>query len=381
MSDSGVETYFRDLNEIAIDESLSLDEKINRVLQLGRDRLNVANGVLSYTRDGEYEIIASVSADGSYTAGSTHDLSSTFCRHTVNDREALAIHHMEDSAYSDDVSHEEAGLQCYIGAPIIVDGEIYGTLCYSGEEPRTVEFTEQEKQFVNLLSRWIGFELERDHHYETLDRQNERLNEFANVLAHDLRNPLTVARGYTELVAESVEEPEAEDLETVLDSLNRMETLITETLALARDGSDVGEREPVGIEPVARAAWDTVDPTDAVLQIESHKQILADRSRLRQLFENLFRNVDEHCGPDTTVTVDNTDDGFVVADDGPGLPEQVAEGLFESDSERDYLGIGLLIVERIISGHEWRGDVTVDDGTQFRITGVTDATGAQTTSA
>lgn len=65
------------------------------------------------------------------------------------------------------------------GAPLLVDGEVYATLCYSGEQPREREFDEDEKRFVRLLTRWVEYELEREKHYTTLDAQNERLDEFA----------------------------------------------------------------------------------------------------------------------------------------------------------------------------------------------------------
>jgi two-component system OmpR family sensor kinase len=363
-------TYFRDLYEIGIDASLSLEEKIEQAVRLGTERLDTPYGVLSYTGGGEYEIIDSTFADGAYVAGTVHDLETTWCRHVVSDQQVLAISDAGESSFADDIAREVTDLQCYIGAPILVDGESYGTLCYSGEEPRNAPFTEDEKRFVRLLSRWIGYEIERQKHYQALDRQNERLNEFAGVLTHDLRNPLTSARGYTELVSEMVSDPEAGYLQTVLDSLDRMETLITETLALARDGGDVGEREPVDLATVAKAAWDTVNPANARLEIDTDRELLADKSRLRQLFENLFRNVDEHCGSDVTVTVRNTDDGFVVADDGPGLPPSVADTLFDSDSELGQVGLGLLIIERIVSGHGWHGQVTVNGGTTFTFTGL-----------
>jgi transposase-like protein len=143
-----------------------------------------------------------------------------------------------ESQYEDDIAREATGLRCYIGAPVVVDGETYGTLCFSGEQPREQPFDEDERRFVRLLTRWLSRELEREKHYEMLDAQNNRLNEFAGVLAHDLRNPLTSARGYAELVSESVDEPEAGYLETALDGFDRMETL-----ALAREGVDVGERD------------------------------------------------------------------------------------------------------------------------------------------
>lgn len=364
--------YFRDLYEISIDTSLSLEDKIERAITLGSNRLGVPHGILSYTGAGEYEIIDSTFADGAYVAGTVHDLEATWCRHVIDDREILAISHAGESPYRDDIARDTTDLQCYIGTPIIVDGESYGTLCYSGTEPRDTAFTEDEKRFVRLLGRWIGYEMERQKHYQLLDQQNKRLEEFANILTHDLRNPLTSARGYTELVADMVSDPEAGYLQTVLESLNRMETLITETLAIARDGGDVGERESVTLAALAETAWETVDPDDAQLEITNDRSLLADKSSLQQLFENLFRNVDEHCGPDTTVTVSGTEEGFTVADTGPGLEESIAESLFNTDTpiEDNRAGLGLLITERVVSGHGWDGDVEVDNGTRFIFRGI-----------
>jgi two-component system OmpR family sensor kinase len=370
MDHSDGTNYFRDLYELGADPSTSLETKIEQAIAVGRDRLGVPYGVLSYTGSGEYEIIDSTFSDGEYTAGSVQDLGTTWCRHVVGQQELLAIDDAGASDYEDDIAREMTNLQCYIGAPILIDGETFGTLCYSGEQPRDTEFTDDEKRFVRLVTRWIGYELERAKHYETLDTQNERLDEFAGVLAHDLRNPLTAARAYTELVSESVSDEEAEHLQTALDALDRMEALISDTLSLAREGADVGERQPVSLGSVARTAWETVDPADATLVVEQDRSILADESRLRQLFENLFRNVEEHCGTDVTVTVRGTDSGFVVADDGPGLPPDIAETLFGGRFESARPGLGLLIVERVASGHGW--DATVDclDGTRFEFSNV-----------
>lgn len=183
------------------------------------------------------------------------------------------------------------------------------------------------------------------------DEQNERLNGFTGVLSHDLRNPLISARGYTELVSESVSEPETGHLQTALDGLDRMETLIDETLSLARQGGVVGERESVELGALARTAWQTIDPAAASLVIEDDRAILADKSRLRQVFENMFRNVEEHCEDGTIVTVRGTDNGFVVEDDGAGLPPDIAEALFGGSEAVPRPGLGLLIVERVVSGH------------------------------
>lgn len=373
MDDSSPDQYFADLYELSVDRSLSLTEKIARALSLGWDRLDVDYGVLSYTGDGEYEIVGSTFTEGAYVAESVHDLSTTWCRHVVDRDEVLAISNAPDSTYSDDIALESTGLQCYIGAPVHVDGRLFGTLCFSGEEPREEVFDDNAKRFVRLLAKWVGYELERENHYAAIDRQNERLDEFAGVLAHDIRNPLTTARGYTELVHESATGQEAEFLDTALDALDRIDTLITDTLALARKGEDVGRQETVELGAVAQQAWRTVQPENATLTVEDDRSLTADRSRLEQLFENLFRNVDDHCGDGTSVTVRGTSEGFIVEDDGPGIPEAIADSLFGGNYGDGRPGLGLLIIERVVSGHGWTGDLDVSDGTRFEFSGV-DAT-------
>jgi len=369
--------YFRDLYDIGSNRSLSIDEKIERAITVGRDRLGLAYGVLSYTAEGKYEVVGSTIETGDYSAGSVHELDETWCRHVVDGREMLVVADAEDSGYADDIARSTTGLQCYIGAPILVDGEAYGTLCYSDTSPREAAFGEQEQQFVELLTQWISYEIEREKHYQTVEAQNERLNEFAGVLAHDIRNPLTAAIGFTEYAIDTAPESLATHLQTVLDSLDRIETLITNTLSLAREGADVGHREPVELETVAREAWDMVSPSNATLSVVDTYTLMADESRLRQLFENLFRNVAEHCGNDVTVTVRGTDAGFEVRNDGPEMPESVANSLFGGSFGADRIGLGLLIVERVVSGHGWDGTIeSTPEETRFIFSGVGDATTA-----
>ncbi|MFC7056918.1 ATP-binding protein [Halovenus salina] len=73
------------------------------------------------------------------------------------------------------------------------------------------------------------------------------------------------------------------------------------------------------------------------------------------------------------MTVRARADGFSVTDDGPGLPADIAGSLFDGNFDADGLGLGLLIVERVVSGHGWDGQVDVENGTQFTFTGVGNA--------
>ena len=121
--------------------------------------------------------------------------------------------------------------------------------------------------------------------------REKQLEEFASVVSHDLRNPLTVAQGRLDLLRGDVE---SEHLEDIAYALDRMEALIEDLLTLAREGSQVGEMEPVDLAALARRCWNQVATAETTLVIDLDRTIRADRSRLRQLLENLIRNSVEH---------------------------------------------------------------------------------------
>ncbi len=213
---------------------------------------------------------------------------------------------------------------------------------------------------------------DRKERERELQRQNERLDEFASLVSHDLRNPLNVARGNLQLVAE---ECDSDRLETVADAHDRMETLIEDLLALARKGNRIDSPEGVELAAVAEKSWRTVDTAEATLEVATDTVIRADRNRLKSLLENLFRNAVEHGGTDVTVRIESTTDGFAVADDGPGIPEDRLETVFETGFSTAHTGtgFGLSIVQQIAAAHGWSVSATESaaGGARFELTGVT----------
>ena len=199
-----------------------------------------------------------------------------------------------------------------------------------------------------------------------LERQNERLERFASVVSHDLRNPLNVATGRLELARET---GDLEHLDAVSSALERMETLIDELLALTREGHSEADERVVDLGSLAGECWETVETGRAGIRVESDSRIRADQSRLRQLLENLFRNAAEHGGPDVTVTVGDCEDGFFVADDGTGIPEAERDRVFDPGytTAESGTGFGLNIVETIADTHGWEVSVTAgpEGGTCF----------------
>lgn len=84
----------------------------------------------------------------------------------------------------------------------------------------------------------------QEQYRRELERQNERLEQFASMVSHDLRNPINVAKGRIELAMET---DDTSQLETASDALDRMAALIEDLLALARQGQPIGETEEVAV--------------------------------------------------------------------------------------------------------------------------------------
>ncbi len=204
-----------------------------------------------------------------------------------------------------------------------------------------------------------------------LERKTERLKEFTGIVSHDLRNPLNVAEGHLEL---AYEECDSDHLDAIADAHDRMKALIEDLLTLAREGDRVGDTEAVDLAELSEDCWRNVETANATLRTPMNRMIRADRSRLTQLLENLIRNAVKHGGDDVTVTLGELDDGFYVEDDGPGIPEDERDNVFDAgySTTTDGTGFGLSIVERIAGAHGWDIRVTEseDGGVRFEITGV-----------
>ncbi len=214
---------------------------------------------------------------------------------------------------------------------------------------------------------------DQKHREEQLERQNDRLENFASIVSHDLRNPLNVAAGRLALARD---ERDSEHLTAVGRALDRMDQIIEDMLLLTWGGQeiDADEVEACAVGEMAEACWSQVETNEATLVLEEPPTVQASEGRLRQLLENLFRNAVEHAGEDVTVTVGPTDGGFYVADDGPGIPEEERESVLEAgySTDEEGTGLGLSIAKTIVEAHGWTLSIGESEagGARFEITEV-----------
>ncbi|WP_435362709.1 response regulator [Haloarchaeobius sp. DYHT-AS-18] len=270
----------------------------------------------------------------------------------------------------------------------------FGVLVLASPEPGA--FDDDDRNLARILSATLQSAVERADRESALREreselrsQNERLEEFTNIVSHDLRNPVGVARGQLRLAEET---GDAAHFDRASEALERVESLVSDMLTLARQGIVVGDTEAVHLDVVVHRAWKAVERDDADLVMESNLGLVADTSRLQQLLENLLSNAVEHGstshqraeGMDRQDTADGTvtvrvgrladRDGFYVADDGPGIPATEHDTIFDPGYSTDDggTGFGLAIVSQVARAHDWSIGLTESDdgGARFEFTEV-----------
>ena len=201
-----------------------------------------------------------------------------------------------------------------------------------------------------------------------LERKNEQLEEFASVVSHDLKSPLTVAKGNTQLVRETGDLDRLDEVESALD---RMSDLVDDVLSLARKGRVVDDTQSVDLSVVA----DEI-AREAPIAVETEgidgATVEADRTRLAELLSNLLKNAADHALGPVTIGLDG--ETLYVADRGSGIPPEEHATVFAPGytSEDDGTGFGLTIVDSIADAHGWEMSITdsAHGGARFELSGL-----------
>lgn len=201
---------------------------------------------------------------------------------------------------------------------------------------------------------------EQKEQQQRLEQQNKRLESFAGMLAHELRNPLQIAQIHLQQ-AQPHNEDAAAEIETAHE---RMKEMIDVLLVTVR-GSDANlDSQPVAITDVAMDGWadaaEAAQTETADLDVETSQTIQADPVHVGHLLRNLFRNSLEHGDENVTVCVGDLNTGFYIEDDGPGIPEDARDDVVKAGftTRADGIGLGLTYVVHLAETYGWQYTIT-----------------------
>lgn len=266
-------------------------------------------------------------------------------------------------------------------APLRTEGERRGVVLVASTQPEA--FTSNDLHFLEAVAQWVGLVVQRA---EALERtaqdavertRRDTAEELIDVLAHDLRTPITPLRGHLDLIRRIGQQTGQRDiLRHVTEAeaaLHRLTRLIADVLDTSRldGGLFTLDVEPVDLAALVRETVDLLRTPEAIIRLRAPETLRgdADPQRLRQALENLLSNALQHSPPEAPVAValetETRDEevwaGLRVRDQGPGIAPERLPTLFERfarGARSSGLGLGLYLAHGIAAAHG--GTLTVE---------------------
>jgi len=170
------ERSLSDAYAVIADGDRSFHEQVTDLLAVVQDALGTEYATLSYVDGDEYTFEGVGAPAGDPLApGDTTSLSETNCERVIETERTVVLEDIERDApeLAGRPGNAERGISCYVGAPVMVDGESYGTFCFYDRASREEAFSEWQVTFVDLFSDWVGSELERQQYVNRLAALND----------------------------------------------------------------------------------------------------------------------------------------------------------------------------------------------------------------
>lgn len=235
------------------------------------------------------------------------------------------------------------------------------------EFPVEVSLSHLETEAGTMAMAFITDVTERVAAESSIRKQNQALDTFAQMVAHDLKSLITTSNGFSELLKTSgpkLSDEEREPLlEAVIDAGHQMSDIISELLLLARVRREDVKTEPVEMRSVVVAALKRLQPrvaaSDARLSLPAELPIAMGHPRwLEEIWYNLASNALAYGGPTPIIEIGHTRHNdtmatFWIRDQGPGLSDEQVRGIMEPVEGTSYSwvqghGLGLTVVRNIL---------------------------------
>ena len=371
------------LHEITSSRHMSFEGKIDALLRTGCNCFNMDYGAFLQIKDEKLQVIRFVGNKPFFKRKTWLSADSLFASRMQLDSDPLAINDTsQDSELKQCQQFTKLGIHSYMGIPVVVTGTLYGYLEYGAVSTSSTARSLIDIDMLQLISQWIGGELQRQQSQESAQKHQADLahvarlgtmGEMASGLAHELNQPLTAIVNYTRGCVRRLSMKDADmpaivgamehscsEAERAAEIIRRMRELVNKEVP-RREFNDINNI----IEVVIRLVQPKIKSNHVNIKRELSQDIPAinvDRIQIEQVLINLLNNAIDAMKNTPVLEreviiqsrVKDHSVQIKVFDRGSGLPKNMNSDVFEPffSTKNEGMGMGLSISRSIIEAHE-----------------------------